>query len=78
MLNVLTKERLAQLHEDGAEGSGYDRHCRNLSKEEVKANLAAGMPFVIRQKMPLEGTTSYVDSVYGEISVENNLLFTCA
>lgn len=69
-----TKERLAQLHEDGAEGSGYDRHCRNLSKEEVEANLAAGMPFVIRQKMPLEGTTSYVDSVYGEISVENKEL----
>lgn len=69
-----TKERLAQLHEDGAEGSGYDRHCRNLSKEEVEANLAAGVPFVIRQKMPLEGTTSYVDSVYGEISVENKEL----
>ncbi len=69
-----TKERLAQMHEEGAEGSGYDRHCRNLSKEEVEANLAAGMPFVIRQKMPLEGTTSYVDSVYGEISVENKEL----
>ena len=69
-----TKERLAQLHEDGAEGSGYDRHCRDLSKEEVEANLAAGIPFVIRQKMPLEGITSYVDSVYGEISVENKEL----
>lgn len=69
-----SKERLAQLHEEGSGEGGYDRHCRNLSKEEVEANLAAGMPFVIRQKMPLEGTTSYVDSVYGPISVENKEL----
>lgn len=65
-----TKERLAELHEEDAVG-GYDRHCRNLSPEEVEANLKAGMPFVIRQKMPLEGTTSYVDSVFGEISTDN-------
>ena len=52
-----TKERLEQLHEEDATG-GYDRHCRNLSREEVEKNLAAGMPFVIRQKMPLEGVTS--------------------
>ena len=65
-----TKERLEKLHEEDATG-GYDRHCRNLSKEEVEANLAAGIPFVIRQKMPLEGTTSYVDSVFGEIKMDN-------
>ena len=65
-----TKERLEKLHEEDATG-GYDRHCRNLSKEEVEANLAAGVPFVIRQKMPLEGTTSYVDSVFGEITMDN-------
>ena len=68
-----TKDRLEKLHEEDATG-GYDRHCRNLSKEEVEANLAAGMPFVIRQKMPLEGTTSYVDSVFGEISMNNSEL----
>ena len=66
-----TKERLEKLHEEDALG-GYDRHCRNLSKEEVEANLAAGMPFVIRQKMPLEGVTSYTDSVFGEISMNNS------
>ena len=65
-----TKERLEKLHEEDATG-GYDRHCRNLSKEEVEANLAAGVPFVIRQKMPLTGTTSYVDSVFGEITMDN-------
>ena len=68
-----TKDRLEKLHEEDATG-GYDRHCHNLSKEEVEANLAAGVPFVIRQKMPLEGTTSYVDSVFGEISMNNSEL----
>ena len=68
-----TKERLEELHAEDALG-GYDRHCRNLSKEEVEANLKAGIPFVIRQKMPLEGTTSYVDSVFGEISMNNSEL----
>ena len=68
-----TKERLEKLHEDDATG-GYDRHCRNLSKDEVAKNLADGVPFVIRQKMPLEGVTSYVDSVFGEISMNNTEL----
>ena len=68
-----TKERLEKLHEDDATG-GYDRHCRNLSKEEVEANLNAGVPFVIRQKMPTEGVTTYTDSVFGEISMNNSEL----
>jgi len=68
-----TKERLEELHEADALG-GYDRHCRNLSKEEVEANLKAGIPYVIRQKMPLEGVTSYTDSVFGEISMNNSEL----
>ena len=68
-----TQDRLEKLHEEDATG-GYDRHCRNLSKEEVEKNLADGVPFVIRQKMPLEGVTSYVDSVFGEISTANSEL----
>lgn len=52
----------------------YDRHCRNLSKEEVQAKLDAGIPYVIRQKMPLEGTTTFHDEVYGDITVENSTL----
>ena len=68
-----TKERLEKLHEEDATG-GYDRHCRNLSKEEVEKNLAAGIPYVIRQKMPLEGVTTYMDSVFGEISMNNTEL----
>ena len=68
-----TKERLEKLHEDDAVG-GYDRHCRDLSREEVEKNLAEGLPFVIRQKMPLEGVTSYKDEVFGEISMNNSEL----
>ena len=68
-----TKERLEQLHEEDATG-GYDRHCRNLSKEEVEKNLADGIPFVIRQKMPLEGHTTYTDAVFGEIGCDNDEL----
>ncbi len=68
-----TKERLEALHEEDATG-GYDRHCRNLSPEEVKENLEKGIPYVIRQKMPLEGTTSYTDEVFGEIATDNREL----
>ena len=68
-----TKDRLEKLHEEDATG-GYDRHCRNLSQEEVEKNLAAGIPFVIRQKMPLDGVTTYKDEVFGEISMNNSEL----
>lgn len=68
-----TKERLEELHAEDALG-GYDRHCRNLSKEEIEKNLSAGIPFVIRQKMPLDGVTTYTDLVFGEISMNNSEL----
>ena len=69
-----TKERLEALKTSNKEGdafSKYDRHCRHLSPEQVQKNLDAGMPFVIRQKMPTEGTTTFHDVVYGDITVEN-------
>lgn len=48
--------------------------CRNLSKEEVEAKIASGASYVIRQKNPLEGTTTFIDEIYGEISVDNSEL----
>lgn len=60
--------------EEGTQNFGYDRHCRNLSDEDIKKNLEAGKPFVIRQKMPLDGTTTFHDAVYGSITVENKEL----
>ena len=68
------KERLASLKTEVVEGKEimlYDKHCLSLSKEEVEANLAAGKPFVIRQNIPNEGTTTFHDELYGDITVEN-------
>ncbi|MBQ8600206.1 MAG: glutamate--tRNA ligase [Clostridia bacterium] len=71
------KERLDELkliHSISKVPHKYDGHCRNLSKEEIEEKLAAGVPFVIRQKIPTEGTTTFVDEVYGEITVDNSEL----
>lgn len=67
------EERLASLKQNvaGKEISIYDKHCLSLSKEEIEANLAAGKPYVIRQNNPRTGTTSFVDEIYGEITVDN-------
>ena len=71
-----TKERLESLKTvvAGKEISQYDKHCLHLSKEEVEANLAAGMPYVIRLNVPTEGTTTFHDDIYGDITVENKEL----
>ncbi|MEG2813333.1 MAG: glutamate--tRNA ligase [Oscillospiraceae bacterium] len=71
------KARLDEVHavqEASGIATQYDRHCRNLSKEEIQEKLDAGVPYIIRQKMPLEGTTSFDDEVYGKVSVENETL----
>ena len=67
------KERLESLRTTvaGKEISVYDKHCLHLSKEEVEANLAAGKPYVIRQNNPTEGTTTFEDEIYGDITVDN-------
>ena len=72
-----TKERLDEMHEkqrEAGEFTHYDGHCRNLSKEEIEEKLAAGTPYVIRQKMPTTGTTTFHDETFGDISVENSEL----
>ena len=71
-----TPERLDSLKQevDGKEISVYDKHCLSLSKEEVEANLAAGKPFVIRQNNPREGSTTFHDELYGDITVDNSEL----
>ena len=67
------KERLESLKTTvaGKEISIYDKHCLHLSKEEIEANLAAGKPYVIRQNNPTEGTTTFEDDIYGDITVDN-------
>ena len=67
------KERLESLKTTvaGKEISIYDKHCLHLSKEEVEEKLASGIPYVIRQNNPTEGTTTFEDEIYGDITVDN-------
>ena len=68
-----SEERLEQLREAAAaEGkvAKYDGHCSHLSQEEIDAKLAAGEPYVIRQKIPA-GHTTFHDAVYGDVTVDN-------
>ena len=70
-----TEERLEALHaEQRAHGemTHYDGCCRDLPREEVEKRLAAGEPYVIRQKIPREGVTGFDDMVYGHIEVNNS------
>ncbi|MBP5454501.1 MAG: glutamate--tRNA ligase [Lachnospiraceae bacterium] len=69
-------ERLETLKQvvDGKEIVVYDKHCLHLSKEEVEANLKAGKPYVIRQNVPNEGSTTFHDELYGDITVDNSEL----
>jgi glutamyl-tRNA synthetase len=72
-----TKEKLAE-DKQACEAAGkaykYDRHCLSLSKEEIQQKLDDGQPYVIRQKMPDAGSTSFEDVVYGTITVDNSEL----
>jgi glutamyl-tRNA synthetase len=70
-----TPERLQRVREEQrAKGlpPGYDRHCRNLSQAEIDAMLAAGEPYTVRFKMPLEGETRFYDLLRGEIVYQND------
>lgn len=70
------KERLESLRTTvaGKEIAVYDKHCLHLSREEVEEKLAAGEPHVIRVNMPAEGTTTFHDEIYGDITVRNEEL----
>lgn len=80
-----TKDRLASLkqavgnadeddEDEVKEIIKYDKHCLHLSKEEIEKNLAAGIPYVIRQNIPTEGTTTFHDAIFGDITVDNEEL----
>ncbi len=72
-----TEERLDEVREAqkaAKQTPKYDGHCKHLSKEEIEEKLAAGVPYVIRQRIPQEGVTSFDDVVYGHIEIENREL----
>ena len=63
--------------ESGENSGDFNRAadpCRDLSAEEAAANLAAGKPYVIRQRIPREGSTTFHDVSFGDITVENKTL----
>lgn len=70
-----TKERLDSLKDPNSKDiAKYDKHCENLSKEEIEKNLADGIPFVIRQSNPSDGQTTFTDVIFGDITVDNSEL----
>ncbi|NLF35410.1 MAG: glutamate--tRNA ligase [Clostridiales bacterium] len=70
------KERLDALHDaaGGKHVAKYDGHCRHLSQQEIDEKLAQGVPCVIRQSIPGQGTTTFSDAVFGDITVDNDTL----
>ena len=60
--------------EDSGEFDRGEDPCRSLSLEEAQARVDAGEPYVIRQKIPYEGTTTFHDAIFGDITVENKTL----
>lgn len=72
-----TPERLAAVRTEQEKAKspvGYDKHCRNLSDEQVKANLDAGMPFVIRFKIPAGRSVVFTDKIRGKIEYNSDIL----
>jgi len=72
-----TEDRLSELREIASLNKVpfmYDGHCKTLTKEECEERIKNGEAYVIRQRMPKEGVTTYDDVVYGEISIENKFL----
>ena len=64
-------DRIRKIQTENKMAPGYDRNCRHLTPEEVKANLNAGKPYVIRLKVPMEGTTKFHDHILGDIEWKN-------
>lgn len=70
-----TKERLDEVRDAqraAGETAKYDGHCKNLSKEEVEANIKAGIPYVIRLRLPENHTIKFTDLVRGDMEFNTN------
>jgi len=63
-------DRRAAAEADGNAAWKYDKHCLNLTQEEVQARLDAGQAYVIRQDVPLSGEAGFDDVLYGHIRVD--------
>ena len=68
------KEDKPALEASNERVEGYRDPCRNLTPQEVEARFAEGLVPVVRQRIPLEGVSSFDDHVYGHIAIENKQL----
>ena len=64
----------AESEEDSGDFQKGEDPCRSLTPQEVRAMLDGGKPYVIRQKIPREGSTTFSDASFGDITVENSTL----
>ncbi len=64
-------ERIRKIQTENKMAPGYDRNCRHLTADEIKANIDAGKPYVIRLKVPMEGVTQFHDHLLGNIEWKN-------
>ncbi len=63
-----------ELQEARGESFKYDDPCKYMTPEEIQEKIASGAPYVIRQNIPMTGTTSFDDEVFGHITVDNSTL----
>ncbi len=71
-----SEDRIASLRQeanDNKETFFYDRHCYGIDKEVAKKRMETE-DYVIRQKTPDSGETTFTCEVYGEISIQNELI----
>ena len=64
----------AESEEDSGEFDRAADPCRDIPLADAKARVAAGEPYVIRQRIPAAGTTTFHDAIFGDITVENSTL----
>ncbi|MBQ4651742.1 MAG: glutamate--tRNA ligase, partial [Oscillospiraceae bacterium] len=64
----------SESEEDSGEFDRGDDPCRDMSREESDRRAAEGQPYVIRQRIPHEGSTTFHDEIFGDITVENSTL----
>lgn len=70
-----TKERLEEVREtqkSKGETPKYDGHCRDLAEAEIKEKIEAGIPYVVRLRLPENVVVSFDDSVRGLIEMNTN------
>jgi glutamyl-tRNA synthetase len=72
-----TSERLQEVRQKQLAAKlspSYDRHCRNVSREEAERRVAVGEQHVIRMKIPLEGELSFDDVIRGKVTISHKMI----